>query len=162
MLAAEIEATGHEVAIALGPSEPMVDAQVRADVLAAHDPQGQRTLDLRLSIRVIQSLARQLAPQVTLIDLTPGFQAAHDPDGEKLYHKRNTHWGRAGNELAGRMIASAMQRDWFDGTPLLSVSEREGIRTQLARYRATVPQAVVDATARAAMPAPDASDRPQP
>jgi hypothetical protein len=110
--AQDIAASGRKVAIALGPAEPQVDDALRRDAIEAN---GRNPLefDMGLPQRIITALRDRVAPQVPLIDLSGAFRAQRQQTGEKLYFRRNTHWDRGGNRLAGEVIAAALQAHWF-------------------------------------------------
>ncbi len=107
-----IAESGKDVAVVLGPSEPMVNDALRAEVfsVAGADPQDY---ELGLAARIIGMLQQQYAPDVPLLDLTAAFRARHQQSGEKLYFRHNTHWDEAGNRLAGQEIATFLERRWF-------------------------------------------------
>ncbi len=111
--AQEISEKGIKVAVVLGPSQPQVDAETLADALQANaaDP---AAYDLGLAQRIINRLHELAAPKVPLIDLSGGFRHYHAQSGEKLYFRQNTHWDKAGNRLAGEMIAEQLLQSWFD------------------------------------------------
>lgn len=112
MQARKISESGRPVAIAIGPSEPQVDDALRAEVLAANQ-RVESQYDLGLPLRIIERLRDRFAPDVMLIDLTPEFREARARTGEKLYFRRNTHWDREGNRLAGDVISGHLLHGWF-------------------------------------------------
>jgi hypothetical protein len=111
-----IAASGVKVAVVLGPSEPMVNDALRSEILsgAGADP---TAYDLGLPQRIIAELMRTSAPDVPLLDLTLAFRAEHEKTNEQLYFRRNTHWDKAGNQLAGDQIADFLSLAWF-GLPV--------------------------------------------
>ncbi|MFT5140675.1 MAG: hypothetical protein ACI9CB_002340 [Rhodothermales bacterium] len=121
--AQEISESGTRVAIVLGPAEPQVDDELRLELLTVNGA-GQGDYDLQLAQRIIKALRDKVAPQVNLIDLTASFRARRAMSGEKLYFRRNTHWDKEGNDLAGNMIANELKTDWF-GLPSIVVSLEE-------------------------------------
>jgi hypothetical protein len=110
--AQEIAESGTRVAIVLGPAEPQVDDTLREEAMEANgaDP---ADYDLQLAQRIIKALRDEVAPQVSLVDLTALFRAGRELSGEKLYFRRNTHWDRDGNALAGVAIGNALKSEWF-------------------------------------------------
>jgi hypothetical protein len=120
--ARRIALSGVKVAVVLGPSEPMVNDSLRAEVFSAAGARPQ-DYELGLAARIIGSLQQQYAPEVPLLDLTAAFRTRHQQTGEKLYFRHNTHWDEAGNRLAGDEIAAFLQQQWFNpgaeanGTP---------------------------------------------
>ncbi len=111
--AQEISSTGTRVAVALGPSEPQVDEAVRTAALAAHqaDP---AAFDMGLEQRIITRMRNEVAPDVLLIDLTQPFLSHRAATGEKLFFRRNTHWDKDGNRLAGELISRHLLESWFE------------------------------------------------
>jgi hypothetical protein len=110
--AQQIIESGMPVAIAIGPSEPQVDDGLREAVLAANGA-AAGSYDLGLPVRIIERLRDRFAPDVKLVDLTGAFLEVREQRGEKLYFRRNTHWDREGNRLAGEVIAGHLLQDWF-------------------------------------------------
>lgn len=111
--AQEISESGTPVMVVLGPAEPQVDNTVRAEALAQAGDDAA-LYDLALAQRIIGRLQQRLAPDVSLLDLSWVFRQAREETGEKLYFRRNTHWDRAGNELAGEQIARQIGADWLE------------------------------------------------
>jgi hypothetical protein len=107
---------GLKVAVVLGPSEPMVNDELRAEILgiAGADP---ADYELGLPARIIRMLQQQAAPDVPMLDLTEAFRARHQASGEKLYFRQNTHWDQAGNQLAGDEISGFLLERWFGTSP---------------------------------------------
>jgi hypothetical protein len=103
---------GIKVAVVLGPSEPLVNDSLRAEVWAAAgaDP---GAYELGLAVRMIRALQQQHAPDVPVLDLTAAFRARHQSSGEKLYFRHNTHWDQVGNELAADEISGFLAGQWF-------------------------------------------------
>ena len=112
--AQEISTTGLPVAIAMGPAQTQVDEELRARVLAARQEDADR-YDMELPQRIIRRLRDRFAPDVVLLDLTGAFREASANTGEKLYFRNNTHWDKAGNLLAGEVIANGLISAWFGG-----------------------------------------------
>lgn len=103
---------GIQVAIVLGPSEPMVNDELRARVLA-HAGADAARYDLGLPVRIISQLQQRVAPDVPMMDMTQAFRARHQSSGEQLYFRHNTHWDKAGNQLAGDEISNFLLQHWF-------------------------------------------------
>jgi hypothetical protein len=110
--AQEVSESGKKVMIALGPAEPQVNHDLRAAALASGDADAAQ-YDLALAQRIIGRLQRRFAPDVPLIDLSWEFRRVYEETGEKLFFRRNTHWDKAGNQLAGEVIARQMSTDWL-------------------------------------------------
>jgi len=110
--AREIGETGKPVAVVLGPSEPQVDDRLLFEALQTHGENAAH-YDMGLAQRVIGRLRDRLAPGVPLIHLTPVFRERRAATGEKLFFRRNTHWDREGNRLAGEAIAERLLAHWF-------------------------------------------------
>ncbi|NND45649.1 MAG: hypothetical protein HKN58_10020 [Xanthomonadales bacterium] len=110
--AAELQAQGVHVAVAIGPSEAQVDDRLRAEVLAFQGREASE-FDLHLPSRIIQRLRETHAPGVPLFDLTAAFRAEAQRTGESLYFRRNTHWNEAGNRVAGESLAASLLHAWF-------------------------------------------------
>ena len=111
-LAGRLHANGVHVAVALGPNEAQVRPAVLEETLEAHGATRDR-YDLDLSRCIIEAIAREVAPDVRVIDLTPALRAQHARTGAPLYYRRNTHWDREGNELVAEVIAEAMRSAWL-------------------------------------------------
>jgi len=122
--AQRIAESGIKVAIVLGPSEPIVNDKLRQQIL---EKEGAAAFgyDLGLPQRIISELRRESAPDVPLLDLTQAFRAQHLRAGEALYFRHNTHWDKAGNQLAGDEIADFLSLAWF-GIDASSVAAGEG------------------------------------
>jgi hypothetical protein len=114
--AREIRQAGTPVAVVLGPSQPQVDHGLLMDTLAAHG-ESVAHYDMGLAQRIVTRLRDRVAPGVPLIDLTAAFRERHATSGEKLYFRRNTHWDREGNRLAGETIAGRLLAHWFEQAP---------------------------------------------
>lgn len=144
-----LAAQGLKVAVAIAPSQAQVDDELRAEVLA-HAQRPADDFDMRLPLRIIDRLRELHAPEVAVIDLTPAFRAEAQFSGAPLYFRRNTHWDKAGNRLAGRVLAGHLLAQWFgqqdavpplpafeplSGPALLTPAEIEAYLAPLAGYR---------------------------
>jgi len=103
---------GIKVAVVLGPSEPMVNDELRAGVLAEAGA-NPSAYELGLAARIIGQLQQDLAPDVPLLDLSQVFREHHQSTGKPLYFRHNTHWDQAGNQLAGEVISNFLLDRWF-------------------------------------------------
>jgi hypothetical protein len=117
---------GIKVAIVLGPSEPMVNDELRAKVLARAGADAA-DYDLGLPVRIILLLQQRVAPDVPLLDMTQAFRLLHQSSGEKLYFRHNTHWDKAGNQLAGDEISAFLLQHWFDQAEPKVVPQAAGL-----------------------------------
>lgn len=119
--AQEISEAGTKVMVVLGPAEPQVDEKLRDRVLQTHNADVE-SYDLTLPQRIITRLRDRIAPDVSLIDLSAIFVEEYEQNAEKLYFRRNCHWNKAGNQLAGTAIARAIESSWLNGnqTPVSS------------------------------------------
>lgn len=116
---------GIKVAVVLGPSEPMVNDTLRARVLAEAGADASR-FELGLPARIIGTLGQRVAADVPMLDLSQAFRERHQTSGESLYFRQNTHWDRAGNQLAGEEISRFLLNQWFaqaNEIPLAAPSE---------------------------------------
>ena len=110
--AASIMARGIPVAIAIGPSEVQVDDALRARVLAENGRESEE-FDMRLPLRLTGAMQQAVAPGVPLFDLTADFRSYAQHTGHIPFFRRNTHWDREGNRLAGEVIAARLMEAWF-------------------------------------------------
>ena len=110
--AQEVSETGKKVMVVLGPAEAQVDNVLRTEALASSHVDAAQ-YDLGLAQRIIARLQERLAPDVSLLDLSWEFRRVREEAGEKLFFRRNTHWDKAGNRLAGEVIAREIAADWW-------------------------------------------------
>ncbi|MDZ4731751.1 MAG: SGNH/GDSL hydrolase family protein [Xanthomonadales bacterium] len=116
---------GIKVAVLLGPSEPMVDDELRAEVFAA-EAANAANYDLGLPARIISELQQRVAPNVPLLDMTQAFRGQFQSSADKLYFRRNTHWNLVGNQLAGDEISSFLLQHWFGQAPAEMLQQDTG------------------------------------
>lgn len=89
---------GHPLLLVLAPARSQVDPQWRARVLE-QTGEPERNFDPLLPNRLITAMAQRL--DLPVMDLTPAFASQ---GGGDLYNRNDTHWNRAGNDLAAQEI----------------------------------------------------------
>lgn len=94
-----LEARGIGFAVAIFPDEFQVDDALLAELIERSGLR-REDFDLETMQRLLSGFLR--AEGIPYVDLLPEFRAAHG-DGP-LYLPNDTHWNRAGNELAARAI----------------------------------------------------------
>lgn len=90
---------GERLGIVLIPDEFQVDDALWQAVLA-NRPDSQRCDRLSPQQRILAHCAGR---GIDALDLTPALRAAA-AGGVRVYHRRDTHWNAAGNEVAGREL----------------------------------------------------------
>jgi hypothetical protein len=91
----------------------MVNDEMRNKILRDFNAE-PADYDLGLPARIISRLSSRAAPAVPMMDLTLPFRQEFQRSGEALYFRRNTHWDRAGNRLAGEYMSNMLLRNWFN------------------------------------------------
>jgi len=111
----EVRRRGTKTLVVLSPNQAQVEPALRQRI-AARDHLDLSAYDLTLPARTIAAIRDMVDPELELLDLTPRFVCASEK-GEQLYYLTNTHWGPAGNALAGRIIADRIRRSWLGQPP---------------------------------------------
>lgn len=94
-----VSGRGAEFRVAIFPDQAQVDDALLHDMLAAH-----RRVPQDFEVGCVQHLLRDRldTEAIPYLDLTDEFRRAGRD--RELYLFRNTHWNRAGNELAARLL----------------------------------------------------------
>ena len=91
---------GNLFLIAAYPDEFQVDAYLREQVRDFYGLEMQHFQWDRAQ-QILAQFCRQ--KRIEFYDLLPAFRTAHNA-GQRLYIPRNTHWNRAGNQLAAQLL----------------------------------------------------------
>lgn len=120
-LASTLRKQGKHVLVAISPNDAQVNPDFRR-ALAESQRLDLSAYDMRLPADIITAIHTRVDPEVPLADLVEYFQCEAKRTGIRFYYSTNMHWGKEGNELAGKILASAILTRWFSRPEILPES----------------------------------------
>lgn len=109
--ASQARMAGKKVMILLSPNQAQVEDEAYRESARAAG-RSPEDYDRDLPAFLMAALAREIDPEVPLVDPRPALRCAA-ARGVRTYYRTDTHWSEDGNRIVGEVLAAAMARLWF-------------------------------------------------